>query len=237
MRVKLKIDAEQVRRAIEVSEKGGTTVRRGFQQGTLFQRGTRRKLWVARWWEDVIKPNGALGRLRRSEVIGTIAEYPTRRQAMQVLSQKLRALNRGEARPQSTLTFADFVRNEWMPVILPTLKYATQKHYHYVLDSHLLPAFGKSQLRNLTREDLQEFLSRKINGGLSWETVHPSSVVSARFSEQPKSGDISTIILPGRRNSRDGIMERSGRCLPRFKCKTSPANYTSHSERSCCCWC
>jgi integrase len=54
----------------------------------------------------------------------------------------------------------------------PTPPKTTQKHYHYVLDSHLLPAFGKSQLRNLTREDLQEFLSRKINGGLSWETVH-----------------------------------------------------------------
>ncbi len=53
--------------------------RRGFQQGSLFQRGTRRKLWVARWWEDVIQADGTLGRLRRSEVIGTVAEFPTRR--------------------------------------------------------------------------------------------------------------------------------------------------------------
>lgn len=171
-RAKLKSDAERAGRAIEVPEKGGMMVRRGFQQGMLFQRGTRRKLWVARWWEDVIRPDGALGRLRRSEVIGTVAEYPTRRQAMQVLSQKLRALNSGDARPQSTQTFAEFVKNEWMPVILPTLKYATQKHYRYVLDVHLIPAFGNTQLRNLTREDLQRFLSRKLNGGLSWETVH-----------------------------------------------------------------
>ena len=146
--------------------------RRGFQQGTLFQRGTRRKLWVARWWEDVIQVDGTLGRLRRSEVIGTVAEFPTRRKAMQVLSQKLRAINRGDARPQSIQTFGDFVKNDWMPVILPTLKYATQKHYRYVLDVHLIPAFGKSQLRDLTRENLQGFLSRKLNGGLSWETVH-----------------------------------------------------------------
>src|ERR1700737_1637427 len=171
-RAKLKSDAEQAGRAIEVPEKGGTMVRRGFQQGMLFQRGTRRKLWVARWWEDVIRPDGALGRLRRSEVIGTVAEYPTRRQAMQLLSQKLRALNSGDARPQSTQTFADLVKNDWMPVILPTLKYATQKHYRYVVDVHLIPAFGNTQLRNLTREDLQRFLSRKLNGGLSWETVH-----------------------------------------------------------------
>src|SRR5216683_350626 len=172
MRATLKTDAEQAGRAIEVPEKGGTMARRGFQQGTLFQRGTRRKLWVARWWEDVIKVDGTLGRLRRSEVIGTVAEFPTRRKAMQVLSQKLRALNRGDARPQSVRTFANFVKDDWMPVILPTLKYATQKHYRYMLDVHLIPAFGKSQLRNLTREDLQGFLSRKLNSGLSWETVH-----------------------------------------------------------------
>jgi integrase len=172
MRTKLKSDAEQAGRAIEVPEKGGTMARRGFQQGMLFQRGARRKLWVARWWEDVIQTDGTLGRLRRSEVIGTVAEFPTRRKAMQVLSQKLRAINRGDARPQSVRTFGDFVKNDWMPVILPTLKYATQKHYRYMLDVHLVPAFGKSQLRDLTREDLQGFLSRKLNSGLSWETVH-----------------------------------------------------------------
>jgi len=142
-----------------------------FQKGTLFQRGTRRKLWVARWWEDVIQVDGTLGRLRRSEVIGTVAEFPTRRKAMQVLSQKLRAINRGDARPQSVCTFGDFVKNDWM-LVLPTLKFATQKHYRCMLDVHLIPAFGKSPLRDLTRGDLQGFLSRKLNSGLSWETVH-----------------------------------------------------------------
>jgi integrase len=147
-------------------------VRRSFQQGSLFQRGTRRKLWVARWWEDVMQIDGTLSRLRRSEVVGTVADLPTRRRAMQVLSQKLRAINSGEARPHSIRTFEDFVKNDWMPVILPTLKYATQKHYRYMLDSHLVPAFGQEQLRDLTREDLQQFLVRKLNSGLSWETVH-----------------------------------------------------------------
>jgi integrase len=168
----LEADAERAGRAIEVPEKGGTMVRRGFQQGMLFQRGTRRKVWVARWWVDVIQVGGTLGRIRRSEVIGTVADLPTRRKAMQVLSQKLRAVNSGDARPQSIRTFGDFVKNEWMPVILPTLKYATQKHYRYMLDVHLIPAFGNRQLRELSREELQGFLSRKLEGGLSWETVH-----------------------------------------------------------------
>jgi integrase len=146
--------------------------RRGFQQGSLFQRGTRRKLWVVRWWEDVIQADGTPGRLRRSEVIRTVAESPARRMAMQVLSQKLGSINSGKARPQSVRTFGDFVKADWTPVVLPTLKYATQKHDRYMLNVHLIPAFGKRQLRELTREELQRFLSRKLYGGLSWETVH-----------------------------------------------------------------
>jgi len=164
----LRSDAEQAGRAIY----GGTMARRGFQQGSLFQRGTRRKVWVARWWEDVIQADGTLGRLRRSEVIGTVAEYPTRRRAMQVLSQRLGSINSGKARPQSVRTFGHFVKDDWTPVVLPTLKYATQKHYRYMLDVHLNPAFGQRQLRELTREELQSFLSRKLSNGLSWETVH-----------------------------------------------------------------
>ncbi len=146
--------------------------RRSFQQGSLFQRGTRRKVWVARWWEDVIQADGTIGRMRRSEVIGTVAELPTRRQAMMVLSDRLQSLNSGTRRPQSNRTFGDFVKEDWMPVVMPTLKYATQKHYRYMLDVHLLPAFGPRKVRELSREEIQSFLGRKLRGGLSWETVH-----------------------------------------------------------------
>lgn len=146
--------------------------RRGFQQGSLFKRGIRRKVWVGRWWEDVVEAGGALKRLRRSEVIGTVAELPTRREAMQAMAARLGTINSGKAKAQSTRTFKDFVSGDWSPVILPTLKYATQKHYNYMLGVHLIPAFGNRQLRELTREELQGFLLRKLNAGLSWETVH-----------------------------------------------------------------
>src|SRR5690242_21625531 len=44
---------------------GGTMVRRRYQRGSLFKRGKREKVWVARWWEDVINADGTMG--RRSE--------------------------------------------------------------------------------------------------------------------------------------------------------------------------
>lgn|SRR6266568_2028704 len=203
-RTTLKSDAEQAGRAIH----GGTMARRGFQQGSLFQRGTRRKVWVARWWEDVIQADGTLSRLRRSQVIGTIAEFPTRRLAMQALSQRLGTINSGKARPQSVRTFGSFVKDDWTPVVLPTLKYATQKHYRYMLDVHLIPAFGQRQLRELTREELQSFLSRKLKGGLSWETVHHFKCGLSKILGAAEEWGYIAENAAQKQNSRDGSMER-----------------------------
>jgi hypothetical protein len=91
---------------------------------------------------------------------------------MQAASEKLRGINSGKVIPQAMRTFAVFVNEDWSPVVLPTLKYATQKHYQYMLNAHLIPAFGNRQLRDINREELQGFLSRKLAEGLSWETVH-----------------------------------------------------------------
>ena len=79
--------------------------RRCFQNGTVVKRGTRNKVWVARWRESVIGPDHAPGRIRRSEVLGTVSEIPTKREAKQMLSDLLRKVNSGDFRPQAIWTF------------------------------------------------------------------------------------------------------------------------------------
>ena len=147
-------------------------VRRRYQRGSLFKRGKREKVWVARWWEDVINADGTMGKVRRSIVIGTVAEFAIRRLAMHALSERLRLLNSGRQRPQSMRTLKDFVQKDWEPVVLPTLKYATQKHYKYILKAHLIPAFGEFRLPDLSREAIQNFLLTKLREDYSWESVH-----------------------------------------------------------------
>jgi len=164
----LKADAEQAKRAIH----GGIRMaRRRFQQGSVFKRGTQRKVWVARWWEEVINPNGSIGRTRRAEVLGTVAELGSRSRAMDVLSRRLNPINSGSHRPQSTRCYADYIAQDWKPVVLPTLKYATQKHYSHILDVHLVPAFGQTRLCDIKREWIQSFLATKFSVGLAWKTV------------------------------------------------------------------
>jgi len=89
--------------------------RRRFQRGSIYKKGKRKKVWVARYFEDVIAPDGTLTRIRRSERLGTITEIPTRRQAEQLLADRLRLVNGHEYRPHSSRTLREYAENSWLP--------------------------------------------------------------------------------------------------------------------------
>jgi hypothetical protein len=105
----------------------------------LFKRGKRRKVWVARWREDVLLEGGQLGRLHRSVVLGTVAELPTRRDALTKLEEQIRPVNQGTTRPEASMSFGVFAETQWSALVLPTLKLSTQHGYKNVLRKHLLP--------------------------------------------------------------------------------------------------
>lgn len=157
----LSADAEPTERA---NPKGGRLARRRkYQHGSLFRRGKRDKVWVGRWWEDAVSRDGTFRSVRRSEVLGTVAELPTRRDAEQVLAGRLRRVNSGDNRPQSSCTFREFVQDTWLPEVLPTLKYSSQKHYEYLIRVHLLPALGEVHLRVISREGRVQGLSNTLH--------------------------------------------------------------------------
>jgi len=146
--------------------------KRRFQYGSLFQRGRRNKVWVARWWEDTVDPEGKESRVRRSETIGSVAELPSRRQAERVMARRMQRVNSALCSSRPVRRFADFVRDDWEPVMLPTMKYATQKSYRYFVRAHLIPALGDLALPEISRQQIQAMLNAKLADGLAWETVH-----------------------------------------------------------------
>jgi len=142
---------------------------RTHQYGSLFKRGKKQKVWVGRWYEDRTGPDG-FQRIRCSEVIGLVSEL-SRSQAQQILLGKLERINTGRHQPKSSLVLREFVEQEWEPAVLPTLKHSSQKHYRYVLDTHVLPAFGDHRIGDISREAVQSFLRQKLENGLSLKTV------------------------------------------------------------------
>jgi len=111
-------------------------------------------------------------RVLRSEVLGPVSEFAGRREARVLLQSHLAALNSGQRRAEGTMPFAVFVTEHFEPAVLPTLKYATQEIYSFLLRKHLLPRFRDSRLCDITRAEIQQFLIAKLKNGYAWETTH-----------------------------------------------------------------
>jgi integrase len=124
-----------------------------------------------------------------------------------VLSDRLRRINSANYRPRSVCSLRGFI-GEWKPQVFPTLKYSTQKHYDYVIETHLLPAFGDFQLRMILREVVQNLILLKQKQGLSWKTVkHIRTVLGTVLGTAEEWGYIEDnpvpkTKLPRRRGSR-----------------------------------
>src|ERR1700737_46889 len=58
----------------------------------------------------------------RWEVLGSVNEIQSRREAQKILDSKLRPINQGRQLPQFTIPLEQFAREQWEPAMLPTLK-------------------------------------------------------------------------------------------------------------------
>ena len=125
--------------------------RRRFQSGCLFKRGKRRKVWVARWREDVMLDDGRIGQVRRSVVLGTVADLPKKSDAQMRLDEQLRPLNQGPGRPEATMRFGAFVETQWTTLVLPTFKRMTQHGYPNVPAKVVIESFCRTTLLSRCR--------------------------------------------------------------------------------------
>src|ERR1700678_602400 len=97
-------------------ERGGSLsiARRRYQRGSLSKESDR---CLARWREDVADDTGAVRRVRRKQLIGTMSDFPTKRLAMRELERRLDSINSEEYRPTRRVTFAVFAQR-WMDAVL-----------------------------------------------------------------------------------------------------------------------
>jgi len=143
-----------------------------YQNGCLFVRGKRRKVWVARWREDVILADGSAGRIMRSVVLGPVSEIAGRREARRLLNAHLNPVNQGQYRPEGTMLFSQFIAECFEPGVLPTLKFATREIYSHLLRKHLTSRFGDHRLCDISRVEVQQYLLEKLKQGFAWETTN-----------------------------------------------------------------
>src|SRR5262249_19146984 len=148
-------DAE---RGGRVSGKEGMT-RPRYQEGSLVVRGKKRRVWVIRWRENVLQPDGSVKRVQRAETLGPVRDV-TRQIARSILNQRLRTENLSQRRPQAIRPFAEFVAEEWRPNAMLAVKKSTMRFYDFQLERHILPEFGSCPLTDVNRARIESLLSK-----------------------------------------------------------------------------
>jgi len=119
-------------------------------------------------------PSGQIARVNRSEVLGSLVDIPTRRNAQRLAESRLRPINQGIYRPKTTLTFREFVESQWKSSLFPTFKRSTSRGYEFLLRKYLMPVFGNCGLTDISRQMIQGFVAQMS------KNLAPKSVALAK---------------------------------------------------------
>jgi integrase len=71
-----------------------------------------------------------------------------------------------------------------------TLKFSSKKFYDNMVNTHLIPMFGDTQLRLISKENVQSFLHGKAKGDSSWKTVKHFRTVFGAILEAAVRDDL-----------------------------------------------
>jgi integrase len=157
--------------------------KRQYGSGCLLAKG---KGWAIRWRELEIAPDGTRRRVLRYETVGAMS----RREATQILAQKLAAASDGSKPTRSRVTFATLA-TEWQETVLPMYKHSTQKHRRFMLKKHLLPRFGDKAVSDITRQEIQMYVAHLTQEGYAPKSIdHIHDVLSAILRTAVKWGHL-----------------------------------------------
>jgi hypothetical protein len=128
--------------------------------------------WHGRWREDVLE-DGQVVRKQRSVKLADVCDrYRTKADVRPLLAEKLRPINEGKTRPESTLPVAEFVENCYLPFVRENYKPSTSIGYDKVWKKYLAPRLRMTILRDFRTVDAASLLAE----------VHRQSGLDARRS-------------------------------------------------------
>ena len=136
--------------------------RKRYQRGSVILQGNN---WYGRYRESVIGLDGKEARIRRSTLLGSKDEFPTKRLAEGRLEVLLAPINSLTYRPGRVATVAEFAER-WKQEVLSKRKASTIHAAESHLRNQILPILGKTRLNELGVESQQIFVNR-LSGTVS----------------------------------------------------------------------
>ena len=143
--------------------------RRRYQKGSVKFTGGK---WRGRWREDVVLADGTVRRLNRKKILGTREDFKTKPLAQRELDLILAPINSVNYRPTHQITFAEFARR-WSERIKPIAykEGGSQATAGRHVKGKLIPVFGNIELRDITTEVLQSYVTDLLGHGLKAKYV------------------------------------------------------------------
>src|ERR1700686_5776686 len=146
-------------RAVGTSGKENSMARKRYQNGRVFLKGKKEEKWVGRYREDLVEVTGTTKRVRRSVILGTKRELPTKRLAERRLATILARINCLDYRPGRAATFGEFIER-WKTEVLTTQKPSSARAVRSQLRCYIMPEVGKLRLDQFGVENQQMFITR-----------------------------------------------------------------------------
>lgn len=148
------------------------------------------------WYVVVDLARGSDGKRRQKWHGG----FPTRKEAEAERARIVHELNGGTYLEPTSITFEEWVRDEWLPTLKGRVKPSTHHSYERNMELHVLPRLGRSQLRQLTPSALNRVYSELLaeghqtqDGGLSAKTVrYIHTVIHKALADAVDAGLVGT---------------------------------------------
>jgi integrase len=155
--------------------------RRGQNEGTIFEEKPGR--WVAQLTLGYEIHEGRRRRIRKKFVA------TTRREVQQKLTAALGQQQTGGAVPIQKDSFGSFL-GKWTETLRAKKRSeSTISSYAWLIKTYIEPELGTIPITKLTQRDLNEFMQRKLDSGLSPRTVqYCHAVIRSALSKADKDG-------------------------------------------------
>jgi integrase len=162
--------------------------RRRYQRGSIRKKNGK---WTLRYREDAISTDGTIRRISRTRILMPASD--PKKDARRAADAFLAQLNFGNARPMVAATLEEFWSGHFKPLLLPSMKPASQGLYETLAAVHILPVFGHERMMEISRAQVQAFIAAKQRQGYAPKTLaHIRSFLGKLFNVAIDWGWIQT---------------------------------------------
>jgi|WetSurMetagenome_2_1015567.scaffolds.fasta_scaffold05447_1 integrase len=134
----------------------------GEQQAQRCQ-GCGKRVWVERRRLRACPECGGELKDRMERRQGCKSGFRTRKDAETALNDILGTIQNGTYVQPAKMTLAEFLEQQWLPAITPTIRSTTLVGYKCLVSAHLIPGLGSTPLQKLTPSAINTFYGKLLS--------------------------------------------------------------------------